>query len=142
MGWRRGLLYAGAAALVVFLAAGAFLWFRGWFSPSEPSAPPAPDAPGLAQAEADRLAEGLADRDPERVAEVLSSDAAAAYLENPAPVVPEDATLELDASTFTATSEVDGVVGGTFTAGSDVTDVVLMLALEDGEWRVLTSVTA
>ena len=139
MGWGRKLLSVVAGALVVFAAAGAFLWFRGWFSPDEPSAP---DAPGLAQAEADRLAEGLADPEPERVADVLASEAAAAYLEDPSPVVPEDALLEIDASSFTATSEVDGVVGATVTAGSEVTDVVLMLALEDGEWRVLTSVTA
>ncbi len=123
---------------MVFLAAGGFLWSRGWFSPAERSAP---SAPGLAQAEADRLAAGLSDPVPEVVADVLASEAAAAYLEEPAPVVPGDATLALDASTFTATSEVDGVVGGTFTAGGDVTDVVLMLALENGEWRVLTSVT-
>jgi hypothetical protein len=57
-------------------------------------------------------------------------------------VIPAGSTLALDASTFTTTSDEDAVVSGTLTAGSDVTDLVLLLALEGGTWRVLTSVTA
>jgi hypothetical protein len=106
------------------------------------TAPEAPTGPGLDQPQADQLATALSDDDPARVAGVLAQEAAAAYLEAPAPVVPPDATLELDASTFTVTGEVDAAVAGSLTAGATTTDLVLLLALEDGEWRVITSMTA
>ena len=137
---RTVVWFVGLAVLVLAVAAVAGLWSGGYFDGEEEAA--APSAPGLEQPEADRLASGLADPEPTQVAEVLSEDAATAYLAAPAPVIPPGSTLTLDASTFTVTSEVDAVVGGTLTAGAEVTDIVLLLALEDGQWRVLTSVTA
>jgi len=136
--WRGILLGVGIGVLLVGAAA-AVLWFGGFFETEEPAAPTGPD---LSQPEADRLAAGLADPDPAQVTSVLSEEAAAAFLEAPAPVIPPGASLELDASTFTVTGEEDAVVGGTLTTGAEVTDIALLLALEDGEWHVLTSMTA
>jgi hypothetical protein len=140
--WRSRVLIVGLGVVLVAAVIAGVLWFGGFLrSTAGEDAAPAP-VPGLDQPEADRLATGLADQDPAQVAQVLSADAAAAYLEAPAPVIPAGSTLALDASTFTTTSDEDAVVSGTLTAGSDVTDLVLLLALEGGTWRVLTSVTA
>jgi hypothetical protein len=136
---RTRVLLVGLGALLLAGAVAAVLWFGGFLDEKETAAPP---QPGLDQAEADRLATGLADPDPAQVADVLSEDATAAYLEAPAPVIPPGSTLVLDASTFTVTGDVDAAVAGTLTSGAGPTDVVLLLALEDGEWRVITSVTA
>jgi hypothetical protein len=137
---RTLVLLVGLGVVLLAGAAAAVLWFSGIFDDEKAVAAPPP--PGLDQSQADRLATGLADPDPAHVADVLSEDAAAAYLQAPAPVIPPGSTLVLDASTFTVTGAVDAAVAGTVTSGAQATDVVLLLALEDGEWRVLTSVTA
>lgn len=136
---RTRVLLGGLGVVLLAGTAAVVLWFTGFFDRQEPAAPP---PPGLDQPQADRLATGLADPDPGRVAEVLSQDAAAAYLEAPAPVIPAGSTLTLDAASFTVTSDVDAVVSGTLTSGAEAADLVLFLALEEGEWRVLTSATA
>src|SRR5688572_13632697 len=130
----------GIAALLVVATVAAVLWFTVWRptpAGDEPAAPPT-----LSEAEATTIETALADAEPEQVATVLSPESAAAYLEEPAPVVPIGATVTIDRSTFTTTDERNALVAARVDDGGAVSDVVLLLTLEDDEWRVLTSVTA
>lgn len=133
-------LVVGLVVLIGVAAVAGVLWFTVWRTTPDGAEPTA--TPTMSEADATAIERALADQDPERVATVLSPEAAAAYREEPAPVVPTGATVTIDRSTFTVTDERNAVVAASVDDGGAVSDVVLLLTLEDDEWRVLTSVTA
>ncbi|WP_448628809.1 hypothetical protein [Geodermatophilus sp. URMC 64] len=136
---KRGVLIGVLAVLLIIAGASAW-WFWSNSGDSGSAGPTPAAAPRLTQPQADELAAQLGDPEPARVAEALTEDAAAAFLESPAPLVPPGATLTIDAASFTQTGDVDAVVAATV-SGAQSAELVLYLGLEAGEWHVISSST-
>jgi hypothetical protein len=140
LGRRGRAVGIGVAAALLLVGAAVVLWLSSTFASDDDGGAAA--APGLTEEEAGRLEAGLVDPDPAGVAAVLAESTAAAYLESPSPLVPPEASLTIDTSSFTRTGDVDALVAATVDAGGRRSDVVLFLGLEGDQWRVISSVGA
>lgn len=133
-----------AAILVIGGVVAGITWFAADDDEAPAAAPTAPPAdaststsasPPVDEAWALEVAAALADQDPDRVSTAMPAAVAAAYLQNPLPLLPPGVDLAVDLEGWTRTGETTAHVPAELT-GALQERWVLLLLREGDEWTV------